>query len=253
MLGENSILTGHRVLVADDEPFSRLFVVRIIRDLGCPEVIEAASGAETLERLKAEGDQVPIVILDFVMPNGNGLEVLKLIRTGKAGVPSEIPVLMLTGNSDFDLAGAAIALDVDSFLIKPTSKAIMHDALAKLLSDTDRKAQLSADYEAVDIEPIGKRLLRRKPVGASGAKPPKADLRSPAGTVINTPSPTTRMKLENIPSGTILAEHIRSPGGALLLGAPTMLTDRLLGRLRELREAMGLEFLTVFEGPREKT
>ena len=74
---------------------------------------------------------------------------------------------------------------------------------------------------------------------------PSATPRLPAGGV-STTSPTTRISLDKVTAGAILAENIRSPSGELLLGAATVLSDRLLRRLRELQPAINLDHVTVF-------
>jgi hypothetical protein len=54
-----------------------------------------------------------------------------------------------------------------------------------------------------------------------------------------------RIRLEAVPVGAILADNIRSPAGELLLGKATVLTDRLLRRLKELQGAIGIEYVYI--------
>lgn len=235
MANESSLLSGRRLLVVDDEPFSLLFVVRILKQLGCANILQATNGAEALQQLKEAGDSPTLAIVDFNMPEINGLEVLRRIRTGAAGVARYTKTLMLTGSSDFALVGAAMALDVDAFVVKPVSLATLTSRLEKILAEGN-DIKPAADYEAVDITEIGKRLLSRKPVGT--AKP--SSLPSPAAPQ------GIRVRLDDVPVGAILADHVRSPSGVLLLGAATVLSERLIRRLKELREATKLEYVTIF-------
>jgi YesN/AraC family two-component response regulator len=239
---QKSPLSDRKLLVADDEQFSLFFVIRILKDLGFTSISQAANGAEALKLLEGGPDAPSLVILDFNMPEANGLQVLRQIRTGKTGVPRDIDVLMLTGNSDFALVGAAMALDVDAFIVKPVSQATLSSRLEKIRSET-RDLKSSDVYESVDIDSIGKRLLSNKPVG----KPrPKSETRK---TAVPKGIP---MKLEDVPVGAVLAEHIRGPGGELLIGAATVLTDRLLRRLKELEGAVTFEYVYVFAGSPDK-
>ncbi|MDR3438065.1 response regulator [Telmatospirillum sp.] len=245
MSTHKSMLAGRRLLIADDESFSRFFVVRMVRDMGCPDVLQAADGAETLKHLGEAGDSLSALVLDFNMPQSNGLQVLKAIRTGKAGVPRNSNVLMLTGSSDFALVGAAMALDVDAFVIKPVSEAVMAERLNRMFCEAG-EIKTVADYDAVDVETVSKRLLSNKPVTTTSAKSgvlmPKAAVR-PA---ITTSSPTVRVSLEKLVPGAVLAENIRGPSGELLLGAATVLSERLLRRIKELQPALSIEHVTIF-------
>ena len=233
---QKSPFSNRKLLVADDEQFSLFFVIRMLRDLGFSRIEQAANGAEALKLLDGGGDGPTLVILDFNMPEANGLQGLKKIRTGKTGVPRDIDVLMLTGNSDFALVGAAMALDVDAFVIKPVSLATLSSRLEKIHSEA-RDLKSTDVYENVDIDSIGKRLLSNKPVG----KPrPKSEMqKSPKRNGIP-------MKLEDVPVGAVLAENIRGPAGELLIGVATVLTERLLRRLKELEGAVTFEYLYVF-------
>ncbi|PKU22200.1 response regulator [Telmatospirillum siberiense] len=251
MSAQKTILAGRRLLVADDESFSRFFVVRMARDLGCEDIIQAVDGADALSQIKVLGDSLSALILDFNMPEINGLRLLKMIRSGEAKVSRNTNVLMLTGNSDFALVGAAMALDVDAFLIKPVSEAALTDRLSKIFSEA-RDVRPAAEYAAVDIDKAGKLLLSNKPVTTTSAKSgvllQKTNQSSPAATSAATAVPgTVKMRLDQVAAGSILAENIRGPTGELLLGVGTVLSGRLLNRLAELQSAIKLDYVVVRE------
>ncbi len=248
MAAQDSMLAGRRLLVVDDEEFGRFFVVRMLREMGCEDILQAGDGVEALKQLEPSGNTLSCVILDFNMPNANGLQVLKAIRTDRAGVPRGTNVLMLTGNSDFGLVGAAMSLDVDAFLIKPVSKAVLTERLERMFQES-REIKPAAAYQAVDIEVINKRLLSRKPVTTSSAKSgtlmPGVNGKKP-GTAAQTTAGTVRVNLDNVAAGAILAENIRGQAGELLLGAATVLSPRLLLRLKELQPVLKLEYLSIY-------
>jgi YesN/AraC family two-component response regulator len=252
MSSQKSFLRGRRVLIADDEQFSRFFVVRMARDFGCDDILQAADGADAMSKLETGGESLSAIILDFNMPDANGLQILKRIRTGKAGVPRDANVLMLTGSSDFGLVGTAMSLDVDAFLIKPVSEAILGDRLRRIF-DEKKDYKSVADYEAVDVEELSKRLL-------AGSKPirtpeqmkqrKEAVLAAVAKTTAAAAAPKPgikRIAFASLEAGAVLAENIRGPNGELLLGAATVLSERLLNRLRELQSVLKLENIAVFE------
>jgi CheY-like chemotaxis protein len=242
-----TLLATRRLLIADDEAFSRSFVVRMVRGMGCQDILEAADGAQALDELAGAGESLSAAILDFNMPETNGLQVLKRVRTGKAGVPRNSNILMLTGSSDFSLVGAAMALDVDAFLVKPLSEAVLADRLTGLFRETSEVKPI-ADYEEIDVEGVSARLLASKPTKPKGAAP-KVIPRRPAE--VANPG-TARVAVDAVAPGSILAENVRTPDGELLLGAATVLSERLLRRLLEIQSAIKLDTVVIFinEGAR---
>lgn len=97
------------VLIADDEMEIRNFI-RVYLEKDGYEVIEASDGVDTLNQIKA----ADIVILDIMMPEIDGITVLKKIRKN-----SNIPVIMLSsksGNCDRILG---LDLGADDYIVKP--------------------------------------------------------------------------------------------------------------------------------------
>ena len=82
-----------KVLVVDDEPFIRSFVVRLLGMIGIAQVAEAADGAEGLSKLPSF--QPDLVVLDIMMEPMNGLQFLKTVRMGLGGAPYDQPVVCL--------------------------------------------------------------------------------------------------------------------------------------------------------------
>ena len=234
MASDRKILEGRRVVVADDEPFNLSIVIRMMRELGCQNIVSAATGGDALQAFDGIGKPVDVAVLDFNMPGANGLQILKQIRTGALPVKRETHVLMLTGSSDFGLVGAAMALDVDAFIIKPVSLQAMAGRLEKILGQRP-EIKDKDDYQRIDIEAVSQRLLSRKPVGLARAK-----------TEVKKAANGMPVRLDAVKPGAILSEDVRSPNGELLLGKATMLTDRLIRRLIELQSMLKLEHIHVF-------
>lgn len=231
-MNETTMLSRYRSLVIDDEQFSRSIVMRMVRDLGCPEPSQAVNGTEGLGQLRVPGKLPWLIISDFNMPVFNGLQLLKEIRIGKAGVPHTTLVVMLTGHTDFGLVAAAMALDVDAFVVKPVSKANLMTRLAKGLADKSDFKTVE-QYQSVDIDEVCKRMLSHDPVG----KPrPPVQTKKLKGI---------QVKLENLRAGSVLAEEIRSPDGELLLAVGMLLSERFIKRLCELKVAMKLDFVSI--------
>lgn len=103
-----------KVLVADDDYAIRNALKRILRSLDCVAV-EAADGASALDALSQH--DISAAILDLAMPVLSGVEVLRAIRT--SADRADLPVVIITGTADIDLARELIRLGVSDFLAKP--------------------------------------------------------------------------------------------------------------------------------------
>ena len=85
-----------RLLVADDSETVLLMLQRRLEMEGY-EVVTATDGVEALDRLRELGSKEPdVILLDAMMPNKSGTEVLEEIR----GKGSEIPVVMISAHLD---------------------------------------------------------------------------------------------------------------------------------------------------------
>jgi two-component system response regulator MprA len=127
-----------RILVVDDDAAVRESLGRALRLEGY-EVELASDGAEALERLKANGGDPDLVVLDVLMPNVDGLEVCRTLR--RSG--SRLPVLMLTARDEVSDRVSGLDAGADDYVVKPF-------ALAELLARVRALLRRSAD-EAVDV------------------------------------------------------------------------------------------------------
>jgi two-component system chemotaxis response regulator CheY len=220
------LLQGRSVLVIDDQRLSRHIVCRFFSGTDCAEPVQAKDGAEGLAALAEQGDAIGAVVCDFNMPGFNGLELLKAVRTGFNGIRNDLPVIMLTGNSDGRLVALALALDVDAFLVKPIAQRTLMSRLRYVLG-TQKSVKSPAEYQSVDIE-------HAMDVLNTPAAP--APSQAPKGRAV---------ALEDVPVPCVLAEPIHAPTGDLLLAAGVTLTRRLADRLLELRD-MGFPLATVY-------
>lgn len=104
-----------KILVVDDEGTSRLLARRVLEKRGYT-VVEAGHGVEALDRLRREGP-VSLVVADLHMPEMDGLELLWEIR-GAADL-AEIPVIVLTVETDEVLEAKLIEEGADDYVCKP--------------------------------------------------------------------------------------------------------------------------------------
>ena len=123
-----------RVLVADDDPIGRRMMATAIELLG-HQVDEADDGAEALDAYKTLRPQ--IVVLDWMMPQLDGLAVARnirnldhvdvptedLLKDGTVPVPAHPVLVLVTAFDDPELVALALEAGIDDYLIKPVTNA----------------------------------------------------------------------------------------------------------------------------------
>ncbi|MCE9673749.1 sigma-54 dependent transcriptional regulator [Myxococcus stipitatus] len=114
------------VLVVDDEESVRTFMSELLGSAGY-QVRCASSGAQALEMLA--GGSFDAVLLDVVMPEMSGLEVLRRYR-GQGG---NAPVIVLSGLTGADDAVRAMKMGASDYLSKPLGNDDLQDALSRAL------------------------------------------------------------------------------------------------------------------------
>ena len=136
----NPVSAPARILVCDDEPGIRKTLSQILRDEGY-QVDAAAGGLEVLQRLTDTSIPPPdALLLDVWLPDIDGLEVLKRIRAGG----SDLPVIVISGHGDVEMAVSAVKSGADDFLQKPLSLErvllTLHKALERRALTRERDA-----------------------------------------------------------------------------------------------------------------
>ncbi len=106
-----------KVLIVDDDEFLVNMYTLKFQKKGI-EVVTAQKGGEGLNKLREEGD-VDVVLLDVIMPDMDGLEVLETIK--KEGLDENCAVIMLTNQSTSKDIEKAKELGVDRYIIKAVS------------------------------------------------------------------------------------------------------------------------------------
>ena len=121
-----------RVLIVDDVWDNRNFLGRWLARRGSFEIVEAAGGLEALALI--ENQTFDLVLLDIMMPDLEGTEVVRLIRSQYSA--SELPVIMVTAkNESEDLAGS-LKLGANDYITKPIDFEV---TWARVQSQLERK------------------------------------------------------------------------------------------------------------------
>jgi CheY-like chemotaxis protein len=263
------------LLVASGEEFNRDMLVQMARSIGFINIHMARDGLQVMAHLKDHSRGIKCVLCDLDLPKKSALELLKEVRTGKAGVPRELRFAVLTTEPSSSVVQMAVQLNLDAFILKPVSHADLEKRLAHILT-TSRKLGSPATYDAVQVpktqEPeetpapvvaprpkaavvlgavnpvaAAAAAFGRGQVGAKGKGPGgKEEEVDPAVVAARAGFPTRR-KLTEIATGSVLARPIIGTQGTPLYDEGTMLTPSTLDRIKDVAGLMNFDHIWIYK------
>jgi CheY-like chemotaxis protein len=124
-------LENIRILVVEDNSFSRRIVMEILKYLGATNVVFAKDGEEAWQEIKKE--MPDIVLLDWEMAPVDGLHFLHRVRHDPGCPNPYLPIIMVTGYADrWHVFGARDA-GVNEYVIKPVSAKALLDRIQAVI------------------------------------------------------------------------------------------------------------------------
>jgi CheY-like chemotaxis protein/anti-sigma regulatory factor (Ser/Thr protein kinase) len=144
-----------RVLIADDNEGDRMLLSAIVRREG-HQVISAVDGADALAKFDAEAPQ--IVLLDALMPNMDGFEAAREIKSRTRD--SFMPIVFLTSLTEAGELARCLDAGGDDFLSKPYNPIILRAKLAALARMRHLHTTLAAQRD--EIAMYNTRLMREQ-------------------------------------------------------------------------------------------
>jgi DNA-binding response OmpR family regulator len=118
-------------LVVDDNRHMRMLVKTILHALGSKNVVEAEDGADAFREMRTF--PADIVICDWNMEPLDGLDFVRLIRTGKDSPNPFVPIIMLTGHTEMNRVVEARDAGVNEFLAKPISAKALYGRIQSVI------------------------------------------------------------------------------------------------------------------------
>ncbi len=150
-----------RILVAEDNEAVRDLLCEYLRSQG-HDIVPARDGAEALELLKA-GD-LDLVMTDIEMPRADGFAVIERLRSDPCC--RNIPVIVISGQSELDVIAHCIKMGAEDYLPKPFNRVILKarvDACLEKKRLRDRSEQERLRYNdllnAILPGPVVKELV----------------------------------------------------------------------------------------------
>jgi two-component system chemotaxis response regulator CheY len=139
-----ALMTMLKVLVVEDEPYSRKVVRTLLQAIGITKIFEAKDGASGL--LASAVHSPDVVLLDWEMPGMNGAEFMRRVRSPTTFMHPAVPVIMLTGHSEKSRVVEAVNLGVHEFLVKPVSSTALLTRIVGVLAQPRPMIQRGSYY-----------------------------------------------------------------------------------------------------------
>jgi DNA-binding NtrC family response regulator len=151
--GTNEMRTGPRrdglvrslILLVDDDAMVRTFYGDLLTEHGF-QVCATGSGREGLSVVASQ--QVEAVILDIVMPEMSGLEMLETLR----GQDADLPVIMLTGHATSQNAITALKLGAFDFIVKGQDPSLILLTVHRAVRDRHNTLQQRAEVAQLQAQ-----------------------------------------------------------------------------------------------------
>jgi two-component system chemotaxis response regulator CheY len=124
-------LASMSILVVDDQPFFRVLLTEILRNLGVRSVSVAVDGEDGL--FAFDSVRPDILITDWMMPKIDGIELTRRVRALKNDSLKITPIILVTANNRKSQIEFARNSGVDEFILKPVSVKSVCDRLREVI------------------------------------------------------------------------------------------------------------------------
>jgi len=115
-----------KAIVIDDSRAIRMILANTLTELGY-EVSQAANGKEGLATVERESGPISLILVDWNMPEMNGLDFVKQLRSNARY--SSIPLMMVTTETEISQMVAALEAGANEYVMKPFTKEIIAEKL----------------------------------------------------------------------------------------------------------------------------
>ena len=111
-----------KILIVDDSEMNRSILADMLGEEY--EIIETVDGTEAVARLNIDSTDISLMLLDIVMPNMDGFEVLEVMN--KRDWIQDIPVIMISAENSYSYVERAYELGVTDFINRPFDGMVVH-------------------------------------------------------------------------------------------------------------------------------
>ena len=142
--GDKELIKTGVILAVDDNVNNTDILKKRLERLG-NMVLTANNGKEGIDILSSNWQEIDLILLDIVMPEMNGFEVLRHVKGSK--IFQSIPVIMISSMDDKDSIYRCIEMGANDYVTKPFDKEILN---ARISSSIERKQLRDKEKELID-------------------------------------------------------------------------------------------------------
>ena len=128
----------YKILIVDDSQINRCILTDILSDNF--EILEAGGGVEAIKMIKQYERQLSLILLDLVMPDMDGFEVLTAMNNARW--IEDIPVIMISAENSPEYIEKAYDLGVTDFINRPFNVSIVQKRVANTIMLYDKQKNL---------------------------------------------------------------------------------------------------------------
>lgn len=129
-----------RILIVDDSEFNRAILKEILEETY--EIIEADGGNEVLHKIDEYGMKISLVLLDIIMPEKDGFEVLKYMEEER--LISDIPVIIISSEDSANYIRRAYEMGVSDYINRPFDANIVYQRVSNTVKLYAKQRRLMA-------------------------------------------------------------------------------------------------------------
>lgn len=119
----------NKILIVDDMKFNRQVLKGLLDE--DYEILEAENGREAMDIIEVQRKEIVAVLLDIVMPEMDGVTVLKLLNEKQ--YIGDFPILVVTSEQDVNLVGQCFDYGISDFIRKPVNTDFVKQRVEKLV------------------------------------------------------------------------------------------------------------------------
>ncbi len=153
-LADHRVLPQMRLLLVDDDKIFLATATDTLKELGIsPDCVDNGQDAVTLvSKMHSRGSDYPVIIIDWRMPEMNGIETTKAIRKI---VGPDVSIIIISSYDLTDVKEAALEAGANGFISKPFFRSTVYDSLSDILG-FERQVAVA---ETNEIELTGLNIL----------------------------------------------------------------------------------------------
>jgi sigma-B regulation protein RsbU (phosphoserine phosphatase) len=149
-------LAGAALLIVDDNEDNRYTLTRRLGREGYTNLTTAMDGREALRRLKAQ--TFDLVLLDIMMPDMNGYEVLEQVKADTA--LRDVPIIMISALTELDSVIRCIELGAEDYLTKPFNATLLRARVGASLEKKRLRDEVRTNLQRLEEELAAARSLQ---------------------------------------------------------------------------------------------